>query len=161
MSSITELHNKFQAINSLQLLSYIAKFCKDNGIHINITKAQKLMYCCYGVVLAKFGTRLVDEQPEAWQYGPVFPSALHSAQFFGLDEFIDGKTDDMDALPGDVHNLIDDALRHFGQYTALQLSNWTHLSGSPWSKASCAGTLLRVPLNDSDIKEYFLVRVLR
>lgn len=150
-----------QPLNSLQLLSYIVKYCDANDIHLNITKAQKLMYCCYGVVLAKFGFRLVREQPEAWQYGPVFHTALVCVQFFGLDEFKTGDTSEIDSLPEEIRSMLNKTIRHFGQYTALKLSNWSHLPGSPWSKASNSGSLLHVPMKDSDIREYFSTRVLK
>ena len=77
----------FRPFDSLQVMAYIIKRCKQKGIYVNITKLQKLLYCCYGVVLAKFGVRLTDERPEAWQYGPVFPETLRSIQFFGIDAF--------------------------------------------------------------------------
>ena len=81
------MNTEYQPVNSLQVVAFIVKFCKANDIPLNITKLQKLMYCCYGVVLAKTGLRLTDEHPEAWQYGPVFPDALKCVQFFDLEEF--------------------------------------------------------------------------
>lgn len=43
---------------------------------ISKTQAQKLLYCCYGIVLAAFDERLTDEHPKAWPGGPIFPRAL-------------------------------------------------------------------------------------
>lgn len=71
---------KFAPIDSLQVLAYIIRRCEEMNIFINITKLQKLMYCCYGTILGKFGSRLIDEHPAAWQYGPVFPEALRAIQ---------------------------------------------------------------------------------
>ena len=62
----------FRPVESLQATAYIVKRCDEKGIALNVTKLQKLMFCCYGAVLGKFGLRLIDEYPVAWQYGPVF-----------------------------------------------------------------------------------------
>ena len=117
------------------------------------------MYCCYGVVLAKTGLRLTDEHPEAWQYGPVFPDALKCVQFFDIDGFKDSNSSDIDNNLR-IKELMEATIRHFGKYTALKLSNWSHLSGSPWYKASNGGENLFTPLSDSDIKQYFVTKVL-
>ena len=78
----------FRPLDSLQVMAYIIKRCHEKEITLNITKLQKLMYCCYGTVLGKFGLRLIDEYPAAWQYGPVFPEALRSVQFFHVLAFL-------------------------------------------------------------------------
>ena len=150
----------FRPFDSLEVVAYIIKRCDQKGIYVNITKLQKLLYCCYGVVLAKFGVRLTDEHPEAWQYGPVFPETLRSIQFFGKEAFLQKETPDVDAAPAEMRALIDATLEHFGQHTALKLSNWTHLPGSPWSKTSRDGQFFFDDLDDDDIKTYFSEKVL-
>lgn len=150
----------FNPVNSLQLMAYVIKRCQRERIPLNITKLQKLMYCCYGSVLGRFGVRLTDEHPEAWQYGPVFPTALRSAQFFELEDFLPKSTADVEALPQDVLRLINSAIAHFGESSATELSKWSHLPGSPWFKASDGGKLLFVRLDDEDVRTYFRDKVL-
>lgn len=151
---------KFAPINSLQVLAYIIRRCEEMGIFINITKLQKLMYCCYGTILGKFGVRLIDEPPSAWQYGPVFPEALRSIQFFQIAGFRQKPTPDVDDLPESFRRVIDETLANFGKFTAKQLSEWTHIKGSPWYKASDGGASLYHTLSDEDIKNYFRANVL-
>ena len=64
--------------DSIGVLAYIIKCCAKFNYFINYTKAQKLLYCCYGVILAQFNIRLTKEHPKAWQYGPVFPRAFNA-----------------------------------------------------------------------------------
>ena len=59
------------------VMAYILMYCQDNNIVANRTKAQKLLYCCYGAILAEFNERLTDEHPKAWMYGPVFPRTFN------------------------------------------------------------------------------------
>lgn len=151
----------FRPLDSLQVMAYIIKRCHEKEITLNITKLQKLMYCCYGTVLGKFGLRLIDEYPAAWQYGPVFPEALRSVQFFHVLAFLDKETPDVDALPESVRKLIDETLDSFGKFTAKQLSDWTHLKGSPWYFASDGGSSLYGRLSDENVSNYFKTNVLR
>lgn len=155
---MTEIH--FAPIDSLQVLAYIIKRCDDKNIAVNITKLQKLMYCCYGTILGKFGARLIDEHPAAWQYGPVFPEALRAIQFFQVDGFRKKNTPQVDELPDAVLAVIDETLENFGKFTAKELSDWTHIKGSPWHKASNGGVLLYRTLSDQDINNYFVTHVL-
>lgn len=150
----------FLPLDSLQAMTYIIKVCKQNGIELNITKLQKLMFCCYGTVLAKYGDRLIDEYPAAWQYGPVFPEALRSVQFFKIEGFENMDAGEADQLPEGVKKLILETLTKFGCHTASQLSRWTHLPGSPWHNASSGGMDLYGRISDDEIREYFRQNVL-
>ena len=151
----------FGPVESLQATAYIVKRCDEKGIALNVTKLQKLMFCCYGTVLGKFGLRLIDEYPVAWQYGPVFPEALRSVKFFTVPAFLDKETPDADALTKDVRKLIDETLDVFGKFTARQLSDWTRLRGSPWDLASDGGASLFGRLSDGKVSDYFKFNVLR
>lgn len=148
----------FRPVDSLQMMAYIIKRCDALGVGLNITKLQKLMYCCYGAVLGKFGLRLIDEYPAAWQYGPVFPSALRAVQFFQIDGF--RKNETSVNLPQDIADLIDETLSIFGKNSASALTRWTHLPESPWDKASSGGEILYGRISDEDIQDYFKRKVL-
>ena len=61
----------FRPLDSLQVMAYIIQRCKQlQTPFLNTTKLQKLMYCCYGTCLAKWGVsgflclgRLFQGQP--------------------------------------------------------------------------------------------------
>ena len=113
---------------SLHVASHITNFCRENSIIFNNTKVQKLMYCCYGGVLAIYSKRLCDEYPRAWKHGPVFPRVY--------TYFNKGK-DIMNLCPrlsadDDVLSLLDEIVKNFGGFSASALSAWTHTKGSPW-----------------------------
>ena len=154
------MKEKFEPIDSLQVLAYIARYCKDEHIPLNVTKAQKLMYCVYGVILAKFDCRLIDEFPAAQAYGPVFPESLRSVQFFGIKAFERKNTPEVNALSQDVLYMINATIKMFGKFDAMQLSNWSRIKNSPWHRASHGGSVLYGRLQDTYIKTYFRDQVL-
>lgn len=148
----------FAPFDGLEVMAYIIKTCKELGTPYNVTKLQKLMYCCDGVTLATYGQPLSKERPEAWQYGPVFPRVLRYIQANGLDA-ISGDEIEKSA-PDSVKNLIKGTIVFFGRFSASQLSAWSHKIGSPWYRSSNGGTNLRMPIDDLTIKSYFMSEVL-
>lgn len=153
------LSKEHNPVSTLQLAAYIAQYCKKKGIALNVTKLQKIMFCCYGVVLAVNGLRLTSELPEGWQHGPVFPKSLYAMQFFKISEFLN-KQMEVDQLEEQVLNAINATIDVFGAYTGKQLASWTCLPGSPWASSTREGVELYRPMKDSDIKRYFKKHVL-
>lgn len=62
---------------SSEVMAYILNYGNSHEHPLNKTQAQKLLYCCYGAILAQFDERLTDEHPKAWPYGPVFPRTVN------------------------------------------------------------------------------------
>lgn len=151
---------KFAPVESLQATAYVVGRCDELCIALNITKLQKLLYCCYGTVLGKFGLRLVDEYPVAGPYGPVFPAALRSLQFFGIDAFRGKAAPETEGLPEAVRSVIDETLENFGKFGAEALSRWTRMAGSPWYRVTKGGSSPYRTLRDEDIRNYFRAYVL-
>lgn len=149
---------QFAPFDGLQVMAYIIKTCQELGVSYNVTKLQKLMYCCDGVTLATYGKPLSEERPEAWQYGPVYPKVLRHIQANGL-EAVSGS--DLEAnAPEEIKKLIRGTVVFFGRFSASQLSAWSHKIGSPWYKASNGGTDLKSPIDDHSIMGYFKSEVL-
>ena len=121
--------------NSVVFARYIAAKANLQHITINMTKIQKLLYISYGVYLAVKGERLLNEHPQAWPYGPVFPTTrnkllkqdLYSISFEETDfkELRDDK---------EINSLINIVFSTFGGMSAMNLSEWSHKSGSPWDE---------------------------
>lgn len=149
-------------LDSLQVMAYIIKKCRELDIDVNATKLQKLMYCCYGALLAIMDYRLSGESPEAWQYGPVFPRTLRAFKVFGIDYVANNEsTESVEALPQNIKDLIEKTLKFFGSYSASRLSAWSHMKGSPWSRVSDDGKDLYGQIDDATIKSYFRANVVK
>lgn len=146
--------------DSIDVLAHILTKCSALGYDCGYTKAQKLMYCCYGVVLAVYNRRLTREHPKCWQYGPAFPrafSAHHKGKIdFNKDPFITSNKETPEFL-----ETINSTIEAYGKYSAGQLVEWSHRPSSPWALCSGNGQNLYGNIADPVIREYFRERVLK
>ncbi len=98
-------------------------------------KLQKLIYIANGINLAINNQPLINEHFEAWPYGPVVSSVYHTYKFFGnsnitINAFGNYISEiDLDEKSNQSFN---DAWKIAKTITAIKLSNWTHIEGSPW-----------------------------
>lgn len=144
--------------DSIDFAAHIARLCDKFGYYYNNTKIQKLLYCCYGCILAKYGERIVEEYPRAWQYGPVFPKVF---------KFINKKKNllerhEITDIPPEKEEFIKDVVETFGKYKAVSLSEWTHKDGSPWDVVvNKMGEGLHGFIPDDIIQEYFKSNIVR
>ena len=142
---------------STLLAKYITAYFNDNGEDVNITKIQKLTYIAYGSFLALYNERLIDEHPQAWPYGPVFPNTRTNLLKVDLNS-ISLKDEDLAEISLDkaVVSLIDVIYKTFGSWSAVKLSEWSHKEGSPWERTVYSEKFKWGDRMDDDlIKSYF------
>lgn len=135
-------------------------------------KLQKLIFFAHGWNLALTGSPLVDEQFQAWKYGPVLPSVYHEFKNFGLmginreaEELLVGPDSrSIHWLPislkdntGFTQALLEKIWEIFGKYSGTHLSKMTHLPNTPWSiaRAGRPENEHNIPIPDGTIKPYF------
>lgn len=144
---------------STEVAFYIAAKANEQHYGINITKVLKLLYIVYGVYLAVKEERLTDEHPQAWPYGPVFPSARLELKKVRIEDIrmSDSKINLNDiANDSEINQYINLVLNTFGKYFAGQLTRWSHRSGSPWDETvNLPGFQWGDCIPDSYIKKYF------
>lgn len=64
--------------------SFAAKhLCETSGWTLTNLKLQKLLYLADMNYAGQTGQRLINEDFEAWDYGPVLPSVYHACKPFG------------------------------------------------------------------------------
>ena len=110
----------------------------------------KLTYIAHGYSLALLDEALIEEEVEAWKYGPVVPSVYHAAKKYGgrkitellysgipaSDEggvggaigFISGCMSDGQKA------VLDGVLAVYGKFTGFELTDRTHVQDSPWKR---------------------------
>lgn len=126
------------AYNSVIVARYIVAVANDRKIGINMTKLQKLLYIAYGTYLAVKGVRLTNEHPQAWPYGPVFPTTRNKMiKVINWDD-ISVKDEEFKEIHSDrdIASLMNLVFDYFGQYNAATLTEWSHKDGSPWERAT-------------------------
>jgi uncharacterized phage-associated protein len=135
----------------------------QNSQPISPMKLQKIVYFAHGLHLARYGKALINENIQAWEYGPVIPVIYHQFKKWGNnpitespkigllmgEKFIPG----LDILDDDAEQTIRLAWDVTKEISASQLSNWSHTEGSPWSKTfNGVGSN---PISNEEIKNYF------
>ena len=119
----------------------------------------KLVFLCHGWMLGNTGTRLIDEEVEAWPYGPVVPSIYHEYKGYRSNP-IDTRQISIErdrvSLTDDQKQSIKKTETFYRRYGAWQLSEITHSEGSPWRSSRDAGD---VHIPTRRIKRYYRNKV--
>ena len=118
--------------DSRRIANYFIRLVKSKlGKGPSITQVIKLVYMAHGWTLALRGQPLINEQAEAWSYGPVLPTVYYAFRRFGTDNLrsIDIYGDELD---DDTRALLDRVYEMYGQLSAKDLSRLTHIDGGPW-----------------------------
>jgi uncharacterized phage-associated protein len=136
--------------------NYLLERAKSEGKSLDQMKIQKLVYYANGWHLALKGTPLIDEEVEAWRYGPVIPSLRDSFRYWGdqpiqapasylvprlgtnvleeIEEVVPAIDPGHSSDSEFARALLDKIWQVYGKYTGIQLSNMTHEPGSPWER---------------------------
>ena len=145
--------------SSSKVLTYIIKRCYLKGYHINQAKAQRLLYCSYGSVMALFEMRLTDERPITWEAGPIFPRALFDHMHHQLN-FSDPQNPlEHNLCPPAILYVINQTIDNFARMPSDQLTDFLTAPGTPWFIESQQGENLGVIMGDQLIHDYFLQNV--
>lgn len=135
----------------------------QNGV--SHMKLQKLVYCSYGWWLAYNEKPVISEQPQVWRHGPVFKSLYFILQPHGWKPIRTFQNDNftspapvIDDDDTEIGNMLDWVWGRYEDYSAEELSDLTHRTGSPWEQTvrECSGIIPRdTTIPDDRIKEHF------
>ncbi len=96
---------------------------------------EKLLYFANGVNYARNGKRLIDEECQAWQHGPVYPVVYNKYKKYGykpIDNGIDSRHGCMlSLLSEDELQVLDLVISTFGLFAPKMLEQISH-SQTPW-----------------------------
>lgn len=115
----------------------------------------KLVYFSHAWMLALHDHELVDDNVEAWKYGPVIPSVYHALKHHGwrpVVERIRGvRRPDYTSKEVDI---IEQVWQKYGKFSGVYLSALTHAPDAPWSK-NWNPTEKNTLIPDEQIKDYY------
>ena len=155
-----------EAHSPLAIANEFIKRAKSKGRELTHMQLQKLVYLANGWMLAANGKPMVEDDPEAWEFGPVYRRLFEALKRYGkapveslikwgddtpfsLDD--DGVAQEsLSPEESDIINLVWDA---YGDMEGFQLSALTHQEGSPWNQTYKRGRNRRIP--QSLIHEHF------
>lgn len=141
--------------SAAKVANRMLEIARARGEELTPLKLLKLVYIAHGWSFPYLGEPLLAEPPQAWQYGPVVPSLYHAVSRFRAGP-ISGLIPDTDPqeLSPQAAALIERVYNSYSRYTAIQLSNMTHMPNTPWSEAWNAHGQNAVIPNDSIATHY-------
>ena len=154
------------AHSSLVIANEFIRRSLQSGCPITQMQVQKLVYFAHGWYLAVTGNRLVEDQVQAWDFGPVFPTLYSALRKFGrnpIDRVLrwgedtpfnfDDAGEAIEVMAPEESAIIDQVWNAYGRFPAFKLSALTHEPGTPWEAAFEGGK--NRPIADADIKSFF------
>lgn len=145
---------------------FIRRSLAPGGHPITQMQVQKLVYLAHGWGLAVLNKRLVEDQVQAWEFGPVIPNLYSALRKFGRSPIshplkwgddtpfsFDSDGEAFEELAPEEAEVLDLVWNTYGKYPAFKLSALTHQDGTPWSLAFEHGR--NRPIDDKTIKQHF------
>lgn len=155
-------------------MSYSAKavankfleLAKKDDKQLTQMQIQKLVYISHGFNLALASKPLIDEQVQAWQYGPVISSLYNEFRGFGSKAItreatitiIDNNFNVNNEIPqvydDETSQLINAVWDKYKIYSGPNLSDLTHREGTPWSTTLQHDSYFAI-IDNNIIKDYY------
>jgi uncharacterized phage-associated protein len=121
----------------------LLQLAADDGRSLTPMQVLKLVYIAHGWSLGLAGRALIDEDVEAWQYGPVIPELYNAMRKFGggavqgpLAMGWGGRADELEQAEA---SLVDQVYRLYGHMNGVALSRITHAPNTPWAQTYTPG----------------------
>ena len=121
-----------QSGNTPKLIAqYFLRRAHDSDAALTPMQVLKLVYIAHGWYLALNFKPLVNEDIQAWQYGPVIPSRYHEYKSFG-GRALTSVPDMYPLIEPSEATVMDEVWEGYGRRSGPSLSTLTHEPGSPW-----------------------------
>lgn len=128
--------------------------CDKSGWKVTNLQLQKILYIADMNLVGQGRGRLVDEDFEAWDYGPVLPSLYHQCKAFGSKSLPDIFWGADDISGTTEAKMLDIAWEQLKNKQPFQLVAATHADGSAWAKKYVPGARRIQILTQDMIDEY-------
>lgn len=131
---------------------------------VSLTKMQliKLVYLVHGWSLAFLGRSLIEDRPQAWKLGPVYPRLYKKLSGYTSQPINKLILDASTNLPYSLtfqtqgeRDLVNQVASSYSEFDAFTLSDMTHKSGTPWSNTYKNGDGVYENISEDDIAQYY------
>ena len=141
----------------LDICSFIITYCNDKNYSITNLRLQKMLYFIQLYFLDLKEEPCFDSLLEAWQLGPVLPTAYFTYRSNGANEILSIPTKITKSIPIEQKDerIIKGILDMVSQYSTYQLVDIT-CHQMPWKKNYLPCARNEIPLKD--LKEFVVER---
>ena len=119
-------------MNARSVANVLIQKAKDAGEPITPLQIQKLLYFSHGWMLALHDKPLLNEEFQAWRYGPVMPVVYYNLSYYGGDPVEALILGGAGELTSEEESVIDQVFELYRPYDGMELSRMTHAKGTPW-----------------------------
>lgn len=131
-------------MRALDLAAHVANRCMDLGMPTTHFKLQKMLYILEVKSLIHSGKSLIDENFEAWEYGPFLRSVYDKYSYMAACEInVRQKTDR--ELPSDQRNAIINNIDDMAGMNLWELAQISMEADTPWAKVYEKGSQVKIP----------------
>jgi uncharacterized phage-associated protein len=151
------------AFPPLAVANAVLEEAQEQGKSLTIMQLLKLVYIAHGWSLGLLNAPLVNEQPEAWQHGPVFPAIYREFRRYGsqpITGFASGPFGSFGAmasadLSDQQRAIVRSVVHGYGDMHAFALSRMTHQPDTPWDKVYRGGLGASDDIPNAIIAEHY------
>lgn len=149
------------------IANFFLERAAQEGRAITPMQLLKLVYIAHGWHLGYTGNALINEPVQAWRHGPVIKSLYDKIKHFGSGS-VTGlvAASPFGGLPDPVGDdaapLLDSVWRNYARFSGIELSQMTHLPGTPWSIAwhQLGGkNMYFAPISNELIRDHYAAKI--
>ena len=129
---------------AMNVAKYIVTKCANDGVPINNTQLQKILYIVQLTFLKERGEPLFAENFEAWKLGPVIPPVYY--QFCGWGAMKIRNKYEFDEIAANKRAVIDPVVATYRAFNAGTLVKLTQCNNGAWRKVYGKGEGLRATI---------------
>jgi len=147
--------------------NFILDYCDSKGRTLTNVAMQKVIYFCHAWSLIKLNKPLVNQNFEAWQYGPVLQYLYHEFKEFDRSP-ITSRAHAMNMKTGrkeiasqefdqQTTELLKEAVDFYSPMSPFYLVELSHVEGGPWDKVWNNGGKVNpgMQIDNKAIAEYY------
>ena len=131
-------------MRAFDLAAHVSNRCMDLGMPTTHFKLQKMLYILEVKSLIHSGKSLIDENFEAWEYGPFLRSVYDKYSYMAACEIkVRQKTNR--ELPGDQRNAIINNIDELAKMNLWELAQYSMEPNTPWAKVYEKDAQVKIP----------------
>lgn len=147
--------NEYVPLDPNIVASQILWLREQAGVETSPLHLVKLVYLCHSWMLGLKGRALIDEPIVVGRYGPIVKSLYDKYRGQGAGPIDDrGLGDRSHRMDHEQNTIIKAVAGAYGDFEDTQLSEITHMEGTPWSIVSREGGI-GVQIPDGLIQEHY------